>query len=257
MSSDALEALAATPRLLIALDFDGTLSPLVDEPMSARMVPEARAALEALAALPDTTVALVSGRSLADLAVIAEHDAASPFHLAGSHGAEYRHPGTEEAADEGDAQARERRDAIVAEAEAAVADIPGAWVERKAFGLGLHTRTADAQDAARAQERVDELMAQQASDWRRRSGRDILEFAFRHEGKDAAIAALRDRVGATAVLFAGDDVTDEDALRALGADDLGVRVGEGETSAAVRVADPAALAALLGDLAERRRRTRS
>ncbi len=42
----SVEAVATTATLLIALDFDGTLSPLVDEPMSARMTPDARAVLE-------------------------------------------------------------------------------------------------------------------------------------------------------------------------------------------------------------------
>ena len=69
-----LDRIAAAERLLIALDFDGTVSPLVDEPLSARMLPHAREALDVLAALPDTTVALVSGRTLADLKVIAEYE---------------------------------------------------------------------------------------------------------------------------------------------------------------------------------------
>jgi trehalose 6-phosphate phosphatase len=53
-------------------------------------------------------------------------------------------------------------------------------------------------------------------------------------------------------VFAGDDVTDEDALRALGPADLGVRVGAGETAAAVRVGSPEELAALLQHLADAR-----
>ena len=66
------------------------------------------------------------------------------------------------------------------------------------------------------------------------------------------LARLREAVGATAVLFAGDDVTDEDALRSLGEGDLGIRVGPGETAASHRVADPAAIGRLLGELADLR-----
>ncbi|WP_243227616.1 trehalose-phosphatase [Microbacterium sp. CIAB417] len=245
-----LESLARTPRLLVALDFDGTLSPLVDEPMSARMIPAARRALDALAALPATDVALVSGRSLADLRVISEHTDDSLFHLAGSHGAETWHPGAREMPDDAaDRADRALLDELVPEAERIVADIEGAWVEPKAFGLGLHTRLAQADAAQTAQHDIDALMAERAPDWRRRTGRDILEFAFRHEGKDQAVAALRERLGATGVLFAGDDVTDEDALRALGDDDLGVHVGAGDSAASVSVEDPEALAALLDRLA--------
>ncbi|WDG16813.1 trehalose-phosphatase [Microbacterium sp. Clip185] len=250
-----LESLARTPRLLVALDFDGTLSPLVDEPMSARMIPEARQALDALVALPDTDVALVSGRTLADLRVISEHSDDSLFHLAGSHGAETWHPGTQ--AEDDDAADRADRvllDELVAEAQRIVAGIDGAWVEPKAFGLGLHTRLAQPDAAEQAQREIDALMQERAPRWRRRTGRDILEFAFRHEGKDQAVAALRERLGATAVLFAGDDVTDEDALRSLGDGDLGVHVGGGDSAASVSVEDPAALAALLTRLAQLRAR---
>lgn len=245
-----LESLARTPRLLVALDFDGTLSPLVDEPMSARMIPTARRALDALAALPATDVALVSGRSLADLRVISEHTDDSRFHLAGSHGAETWHPGTRAGEDDADAPAdRALLAELVPEAERIVAHVDGAWVEPKAFGLGLHTRLAHPDAAQVAQREIDALMAERAPDWRRRTGRDILEFAFRHEGKDQAVAALRERLEATAVLFAGDDVTDEDALRSLGEGDLGVHVGSGDSAASVTVEDPAALAALLDRLA--------
>jgi trehalose 6-phosphate phosphatase len=131
------------------------------------------------------------------------------------------------------------------------------WIERKAFGFGLHTRLSSPTDAAAAAAAVDDIVARQAPHWRRRSGRDILEFAWRHEGKDSAVAQLREQTGATAVVFAGDDVTDEDALASLGESDLGIRVGEGETAASVRVADAKELAGVLSALARLRAAARS
>ena len=249
---EKLAALAATPRLLVAVDFDGTLSPLQDDPMRSRMLPVARDAVEALAALPDTVVALVSGRSLVDLRLIAEHDDASPLWLAGSHGAEYWEPGSGAREPQDDPGDVELRDRLRTHAEQATAHLAGVWIEPKTFGLGVHTRRSSAADAAEANRIVDDLVHAEASHWRRRTGRDIVEYAFRHEGKDTAVAALRERTGATAVLFAGDDVTDEDALKSLGPGDLGVRVGEGETAADVRVADIAAFAELLSSLARLR-----
>ena len=245
----AIARIAATDRLLVAVDFDGTLSPLQNEPMAARMAPEARVAIDALLRTPDTVVALVSGRSLHDLREIAEHDDDSLLLLAGSHGAEYWTPedGVIEPADIADEQAL--RDTLREHAEDATKDIEGIWIEPKTFGFGVHTRTATPEDAARAYELIDALIAAEAPQWRRRSGHNIVEFAFRHEGKDVGVKTLRERVGATGVLFAGDDVTDEDALVTLGENDLGVRVGAGETAAAVRVADIAAFAALLARLA--------
>lgn len=251
----AVSTLAATERLLVALDFDGTLSPLVDAPMDARMLPAARAALEALTVTPATTVALVSGRSLADLRIIAEHRDDSPILLAGSHGAEHWVPVGEPGSEPGDgpsAAERAERDRLRAAAEDLIAGIPGAWIEPKEFGFAVHSRTVAAADRAAVNDRVDALMVDEAPTWRRRTGHRIVEYAFRDVGKDAAVAWLRARTGATAVLFAGDDVTDEDALASLAAGDVGVRVGAGDTAASVRVDGIPELAALLVLLAHER-----
>lgn len=252
-------SLVATPRLLVALDFDGTVSELGDVPMAVRAVPRAAEAISRLSARDDTVVAFVSGRTLTDLREIAEHVDASPVWLAGSHGAEFWEPGVLVVADEATAAVGvERtdelteRDRLIAEAEAAVVDLPGVWIEPKRYGFATHTRLATRADAERAQRATDQLVAAQAPGWRRRAGHDVREYAFRHEGKDTAIARLRERIGATAVIFAGDDVTDEDALRSLNAGDLGVRVGEGETTAALRADDPHDLAAFLDALASER-----
>ena len=254
---DAIARVAASDRLLVALDFDGTLSPLEDEPMDARMLPAARDAVAALVAAPDTVVAFVSGRSLVDLRVIAEHDDASHVLLAGSHGAEYWVPGEGLARHADDPASAQLRDALRARAEQSTAHLEGVWIEPKTFGFGVHTRRAQQAAADEANRLVDEIVQAEAPHWRRRTGHNIVEFAFRHEGKDSAIAELRERVGATAVLFAGDDVTDEDAMRSLGPEDLGVRVGDGETAARIRVADIAALAGLLQQLATERTRALS
>lgn len=257
-ADDDLTALARTPRLLVALDFDGTLSPLMDKPMAARMLPAARDAVHALAALPCTTVALVSGRSLSDLRIIAEHRDDSPILLAGSHGAEFWTPTDGVILPDDDPAEVVRRDRLRAEAEAATRRLPGVYIEPKTFGFGVHTRRASTADARTADDAVDALVGAHAPHWRRRSGHDIVEYAFRAEGKDTAVAWLRARNQATAVLFAGDDTTDEDALRALAPGDLGVHVGTGRpTAAAVVVDDIPSFAALLARLVERRTYSRA
>ncbi|MDT0186324.1 trehalose-phosphatase [Microbacterium sp. ARD31] len=248
----ALTAVARAPRLLVALDFDGTLSPLEDEPMQARMLPAARAAVEALTKAPGTVVALVSGRSLHDLREIAEHHDDSAVYLAGSHGAEVWVPGSGPVEVADDAEHLALRDRLRARAEEATSGMSGVWIEPKTFGFGVHTRTADAATAAAANAAADRIVTAEAPHWRRRTGHNIVEYAFRHEGKDTAVAELRELTAADAVLFAGDDVTDEDALRSLGPGDLGVHVGDRETAAAVRVADIPAFADLLMTLADER-----
>jgi trehalose 6-phosphate phosphatase len=248
----ALDELASTDILLVALDFDGTLSPLENEPMDARMLPAARDAVEALTAVPATVVALVSGRSLSDLRIIAEHGDDSRVWLAGSHGAEFWVPG--EGAVEPDDAGEDvaLRDRLRCAAEDATRDLDGVWIEPKTFGFGVHTRRADPEAAEEANRLVDDIVAAEVPHWRRRTGHNIVEYSFRHEGKDSAVATLRARTRATAVLFAGDDVTDEDALRVLTPDDLGVRVGPGETAATLRVESPQQIAELLDVIASER-----
>jgi trehalose 6-phosphate phosphatase len=245
--------MAGAHRLLVAVDFDGTLSPLEDEPMAARMLPAARDAVTALTALPRTWVALVSGRSLSDLRVIAEHRDDSPILLAGSHGAEYWTPGDGAVEPDEDAADIVLRDRLRAAAQEATRHLPGVFIEPKTFGFGVHTRRAAAADARTADDAVDAIVAARAPHWRRRTGYNIVEYAFRDEGKDTAVRHLRDLTAADVVLFAGDDVTDEDALRSLLPGDVGVRVGAGQTTAAtVVVSDIPAFAAFLDELATRR-----
>src|SRR5829696_4582015 len=83
----AVTQLARVPQLLIACDYDGTLAPIVEDPSAAAPLPAAVAALRSLASLPQTTVAVVSGRALRDLAALSRLP--SEVHLVGSHGSEF------------------------------------------------------------------------------------------------------------------------------------------------------------------------
>jgi len=251
-ADDALTAIATTDRLVIALDFDGTASPLVPDPMAARALPEIKTQLERLAAMPDTIVAYVSGRSMHDLRIITEHDDESLLALAGSHGAQYWFPGIGDADAPGAGTEDGAREALWAATQPIVDRYEGVGLEPKAFGMGIHTRraTPEAEKAAFAE--IDALVAGMFPHWRRRSGHRVLEFSSRIEGKDTAMTVLREQFDATGILFAGDDVTDEDAMRVLQDGDLGVRVGPGESAAELRVDTPQEIAALLEALAEER-----
>lgn len=236
----ALARLARADRLLLALDFDGTLSPLVNHADSARMVPTAAAALRRLSAAPGVSVALVSGRPIDGLRRVA----AMPPRvlLAGSHGAELAGPGGAFAAPA--AGERARVEALLAELHAELGAVPGVRVEAKPYGAGVHWRLTPGplRPGVRA---TAVAVARRHPGLTARNGKDLVEFSVRSATKGDALRALRRAVRADAVLFAGDDVTDEDGFAALGPADVGIKVGPGRSRARFRVDGIGSLARLL------------
>ena len=244
----ALETLAAAPRLLVALDFDGTLAPFADDPSQVGALPGSWAAVLTLQRARDTEVVLVSGRPLGSLAAVSH--APEGMALIGSHGVEWRVDGHDADALTPDETARVAR--IGAALDEVGARHPGVVIEHKPAGHGVHTRRVSADEAAATNAEASRAAHDADPDVLERGGKDILEFAVRHVTKGDAIERLRALRGADAVFFAGDDVTDEDAFRVLHDGDVGVKVGEGETLATHRVADPAALTDVLKQLARAR-----
>jgi trehalose 6-phosphate phosphatase len=245
----ALREIARVKRLLVALDFDGTLAPEVDEPEQARAIPEARAAVLALAALPGTRVALISGRSLRSLELVA--DLPDEILLVGSHGIEIRldQPGDSVSLDTSEI----KQVSLLSDVLGEVADsFDQVWIEEKPAGFALHTRLATEHNS-----RVAHLVAlseatAEVENVKVRRGKDVLEFSVRGDTKGDAVEHLRSYTEANAVFYAGDDTTDEDAFAALGPDDFGLKSGAGETIAAHRVAGPNQVAQVLALLAEYR-----
>lgn len=249
-ASSLLAEFAAVPEILVALDFDGTVALLDDQPMRVRALPETKLVLENLRSQRGVSVAFVSGRSMADLLIISEADAggaASGFYLAGSHGAELKLPDRPQSGAL-TAQEQELVDHYRLISQQLIAEVPEAWVEAKSMGFAVHFRRCSAADRLRVTQILATSLDRELSQWRRRSGHDIVEYAVLDTGKDAAVAILKQLSGAKAVLFAGDDTTDEDALRSLGDLDLGIRVGDAETAAKVRVRTPQQLSELLAEL---------
>ncbi|WP_026550508.1 trehalose-phosphatase [Arthrobacter sp. Br18] len=240
----ALQTLAATEHLLVALDFDGTMSPLVERAGDARSLAGSAAALQALAALPRTTTALISGRAIDSLRLVAEPGPDTL--LIGSHGAETWTGVGGEPLTLTDDQ-RSLLEASTAALQQVADAHPGTWSEFKPAGVVLHTRSADA-DVARAA--VDAARAGLAAlaGLHITVGKQVLEVSVIEADKGDGLNRLRSFTGATAVFFAGDDVTDEHAQRVLGPQDVGVKVGDGDSAAQHRVSSPAALTAVLEEL---------
>lgn len=245
----ALRELARTRRLLVALDFDGTLAPEVDDPEQARALPEARSAVLRLLDMPNTRIALVSGRALDSLIRVAE--VPDTVLLVGSHGIELRldHPGDVIALDEAE---RARVD-LLKNVLGEVADsFDEVWLEEKPAGFALHTRLASAHNSRIAHLVARSETAAEDQGLTVRDGKDVLEFSVRSTTKGEAVEHLRKYTSATAVFYAGDDVTDEDAFAALGPDDVGLKSGQGQTLANFRVPGPVDVARALNLLADLR-----
>ncbi|MGC2939325.1 MULTISPECIES: trehalose-phosphatase [unclassified Brevibacterium] len=301
----ALRDLATADSLLLALDFDGVLAPLQDDPSTSRMVPQSAAAVEALASLPRTRVALVSGRDIATLRRLSEPP--DSVWLIGSHGAEAE-LGDSAAHGDGSSVMRspeltraeaEMLAAIDAHLDAFEHSLPNAertlranaaaratgaseparaggsdstvraastggtsdfLIERKPYSRTVHTRGLAPEAAAALHEHATDVVAE-FPDIRVIEGHDITELAVKQATKGDGIRLLARASRPTALGCLGDDVTDEDSFAAL--DELTearvleagltVKVGSAQTRASWRIADPAAVAELLGRLVRERR----
>jgi trehalose 6-phosphate phosphatase len=234
----ALRALAGRRPLLVSSDYDGVLARLRDDPSDA--VPEAGVAevLARLAAVDGVTVALVSGRGVADLQ--STSGLSGPFRWVGSHGAEFDGPLTGELAG--------RRDDLAERLAPLVAGTAGARLEVKPASVAVHVRQVS--DRGAAATLLAEARSRADSSLTLKPGKDVLELAVTDADKGSALRRLADELGAVATLYLGDDLTDEDAFRALGADDVTVKIGDGETAARHRVPDTAGAVALLEFLAD-------
>ncbi|MGX1767588.1 trehalose-phosphatase [Dietzia sp. NPDC055343] len=243
--AEALRRAATASALVVACDYDGTLAPFADEPMSAFAAPGALDVLARLAELPGTTVALLSGRNRAALAEVS--GAGAPVVLVGSHGSEWEGGFDAPLDDDNALLAR-----IHAELTEIASEAPGAHVESKPTAAVLHVRPVE-DPAAREQATARALAGPAAAGGVFvTEGKNVVEIAVREASKGAALERLTEQAGADVTIFIGDDVTDERGFARLRPQDVGIKVGPGETAAGHRVEDIPAVVRLLETLADLR-----
>jgi len=226
---------AAAPRpLMVGLDVDGVLSPLVDHAADAILLDGMADAVSALAELESVRVAVVSGRSLDGLA---QFGFGPEVEVIGSHGMEIRHRPMDPL-DATESRRLAELDALtVAGVERAG---EGAWIERKPASVVLHVRQADAVSGSAALDSL-RVAAERIEGATAKSGSNVLELFARHADKGTTLTDLAREFGAVTTVFVGDDVTDEDAFAHLGANDIAIKVGDADTIAPHRLHDPAAV----------------
>ena len=238
-------------HLLLCLDFDGTVSELTNDPWKAVPLPRAKDAIAELAQYPEKlTLAIISGRDLDTL--LGRLGLRDGLLFAGTHGLEFiGRDGARRFAPGVDRCAKDME--MVREfITRTIARDRGFIVEDKGVALTLNYRNARPDDARAALAAFDDFV-------NRRPTLQILHGKMIHEaiargvgGKGAALEFFMRDAGVPGphTTYFGDDVTDEDAFRALAAHGgIGVLVGAQRRSfAQYRVDGPTDVADLLEQL---------
>lgn len=246
-------ARARAGGMLLALDFDGTLAPIVPIPADAALLPAAQSALRALVARADTRVAVVSGRALAD---VRARVGLAGVYYAGNHGLEIEGPDIERIHPEAVAAVKLIAD-CTATLRGQLAEYPGVLVEDKHLTLSVHFRMVS--DPALEEEIVARVMAScgDRAGLRLTAGKKVVEVRpdvawDKGRATRFLVDAVLARNGAAPVVYIGDDRTDEDAFRALRGRGDGVIVADpapAESAAGAWVRSPAEVATVIAGLA--------
>ena len=217
---DVITQVKGGQRLALYLDFDGTLVPLVPHPDDVRLPPAVRSDLIRLAGV--VPVALVSGRDRED---VARHVDIYGLIYAGSHGFDIYGPGLHYTVGDSFLPSLDGAEVWLRES---LADVEGALVERKRFGIALHTRMV----APAFHQRVQEAAVAAFRAYpglRLTEGKEVFELRPDVSwDKGQAVLKLQrhlaERGEEFVPLFIGDDLTDEDAIRAISGQGIAIRV---------------------------------
>lgn len=236
-SWDKLKDKIRESYLFLFLDYDGTLSPIVNTPDKAVIPSAVKNLLRAISQNPKCKIAIISGRSLAD---IRKRVGIKEIVYSGNHGLELKGPKIKYNQTVS-ADYKKVLSKIRAELESKLKGIDGAIIEDKGLALAVHFRLAKKQDAdlIKALFREVALIPSVAKKIKIRCGKKVLEAGLPIEWDKGKIVLwllsrqkfIMNDKHVTAI-YIGDDTTDEDAFRALKKDGITVFVGGHKPSAA-------------------------
>ena len=226
--SEEISRRLAGRRPAVFLDYDGTLTPIVDRPEDAHISESMRNAVRRLA--KRCPVCVVSGR---DRRVVQELMGVDDLIVAGSHGFDIWSPSggaiqRQEGSEFGDLLERVR-DRLSEE----LGSIPGALVEPKSNSVAAHFRLVAEEQRPRVKEVVDRILAENPGKLKVTPGKMVFEIQPNIDwDKGKAVLYLLhalDLDGEDVLpIYVGDDTTDEDAFRALSGRGLGIYVGRAD-----------------------------
>jgi len=234
--AEEVAALTRAPRLILLLDYDGTLVPIASSPELAAPDDELLLLLGDLARRPGTALHIVSGRPRATLE---EWFGGLPIGLWAEHGFWQRTARGDwtAAADLPPDWLRQLRPMLDQFTRAT----PGSFVEEKAAAVAWHYRLADAKLGRRQAHELRMLLGDALSNqpFEVLDGKKVIEIRLRGVNKSRAAAAVGDAAGPLpAILAIGDDQTDDDLFAALPRTAVTIAVGELRGRARFHIASP-------------------
>ena len=232
-------------HLLLCSDFDGTLTQYVDHPKLAGLSMKVREVLCRLNQLDRVTLAVISGREVADLQ---ERVGIPGLIISGNHGLEISGPGfffVEPAAARWSSSLRE----VARELKARLLPINGALVEDKDLTLSIHYRMVAKEHWKALQQTVQSVLANHPYPFLVTKGYKIIEIRPPiHWNKGSAVTWLQDQLSRqyAQLIYIGDDLSDEDVFTAF-PNGITIKVGDGtQTAAQYSVDDPEEVLRILG-----------
>ncbi|GAA5033274.1 hypothetical protein GCM10011506_25290 [Marivirga lumbricoides] len=244
--------LSGDKKAVLFLDYDGTLTPIVSDPEEAKLPGKTRSALEQLSKI--INVAVISGRDRKD--ILSFIDINTLFY-AGSHGFDISGPDGMEMQYEEGKKTLPSLDKAEEKLKEKLKNIKGSQLERKKYAIAVHYRNVQEEKVDELKSIVEEVL-QSDEKLKKGSGKKILELKPNlnwHKGK--ALQWLMKELELSKEeympIFIGDDITDEDALKAIKDYGVGILVGshDQETHATYQLKDTTEVVEFLQKLQQR------
>ncbi len=231
---EGVRAFIRDKQTILFLDYDGTLTPIVDTPDKAVLSDDMRETVRALARA--VKVAVVSGRATGD---VRGKVGLEGLYYAGSHGFEIVDPRGETTINEDVRGIRPVIDEVYGRLRETLEPVKGALVEHVKYTISTHYRLVSDEDFPRVKDAVEKTLKDYPA-LRKTEGKKVFEIRPRidwHKGKAVEWILARLAPGGASgyvPVYIGDDTTDEDAFRFIKDKGFGILVAEKPRPTAAR-----------------------
>ncbi|MFH1782610.1 MAG: trehalose-phosphatase [Candidatus Omnitrophota bacterium] len=222
-----LPKIKKSKNILLFLDYDGTLTPIVSRPQDAKFSFSVKKLLKKLKKHPKFSLAIISGRSLKDVKAMVGIDG---LIYAGNHGLEVEAPFKVSVPDVTKAGSILRQISLVLIRK--LKDIEGVKVENKTYTLSLHFRLVKPSKRKIVEGIFEETVKDFVDSKKIKVSSGKMVFEVRPPikwGKGNIVLEILKKKKKSLVFYLGDDVTDEDAFKAIKLKGISIFVGPGKT----------------------------